>query len=71
MIKYGDRVELVHCTDQYTQLKRGEKGVVTGVREQPHLHKSGTITVIDVKWDSGSTLSMIPEAGDSIRKVPK
>jgi hypothetical protein len=56
----GDRVELVRCTDLMTRLAPGDKGTVV---------LEDSTGVIHVKWDSGSGLSMIPEAGDRIRKI--
>jgi Domain of unknown function (DUF4314) len=47
----GKRVELVRCTDQYTRLTPGEKGTVTFV---------DALGSVSVKWDSGSSLSLIP-----------
>lgn len=55
----GDRVELVHTSDPYTDLKRGAQGTVLLEDSMGTLH---------VKWDSGSTLGLI--AGeDSWRTV--
>jgi Domain of unknown function (DUF4314) len=59
----GDRVELVATDDPYTRLRPGDRGTVTGVREVPE-------PTIHVQWDNGSTLSVLPEAGDHIRKLP-
>jgi Domain of unknown function (DUF4314) len=59
----GDRVELVATDDPYTRLRAGDRGTVTGVREVPE-------PTIDIQWDNGSTLSVLPEAGDHIRKLP-
>jgi hypothetical protein len=59
----GDRVELVATDDPSTRLRAGDRGTVTGVREDPE-------HTIDVQRDNGSTLSVLPEAGDHIRKLP-
>jgi Domain of unknown function (DUF4314) len=59
----GDRVELVATDDPSTGLRAGDRGTVTGVREVPE-------STIDVHWDDASTLSVLPEAGDHIRKLP-
>jgi Domain of unknown function (DUF4314) len=59
----GDRVELVATTDPFTDLRRGDRGTVTRVRGFPE-------PTIDIHWDGGSTLSILPDAGDRIRKLP-
>lgn len=51
----GRRVRLIRTTDPYTRLKRGDEGVVMTI------DCTGTVFV---KWDNGSTLGMIREAGD-------
>jgi hypothetical protein len=56
----GDRVRLVHCDDPYTKLVPGDTGTV---------NMEGADGTVYVKWDSGSTLSMIPEEGDLIEMV--
>jgi hypothetical protein len=53
----GDRVELVATDDPYTRLRPGDRGTVTGVWKFPE-------PAIDVQWDDGSTLSVLPGAGD-------
>jgi len=60
MFKVGDRVALVHCADEYTRLRPGEVGTVSFV---------DSVGTVHVDWDSGSTLGMVAEAGDRIRKV--
>jgi hypothetical protein len=47
----GKRVRLVRCTDEYTRLTPGEEGVVTFV---------DALGSVAVKWESGSSLSLIP-----------
>jgi hypothetical protein len=54
----GDRVELVATDDPYTRLRPGDRGTVTGVREVPE-------PTIDVQWDDGSTLSVLPGTASS------
>lgn len=51
----GKRVRLISCTDQYTNLKAGEEGTVDFIDDW------GTVFV---KWDNGSRLGLIEEAGD-------
>jgi hypothetical protein len=58
----GDRVELVATDDPYTNLQPGARGTVTGIRDDPE-------RTIDTAWDNGSTLSILPDAGDRIRKL--
>jgi len=53
-IDKGDRVRLVHTSDPYTDLVRGDEGVVRRVEEA-----LGSVTV-HVKWDSGSRLGLVP-----------
>ncbi len=50
-MKRGDRIELRHTSDLYTDLEAGAKGTVTGI---------DALGTIQVKWDSGSTLGMVP-----------
>ena len=59
----GDRVELVATTDPYTRLRPGDRGTVTRVTDRPEL-------TIAIQWDSGSTLAILPDAGDRIRLLP-
>ena len=54
-VKRGDRVRLMHVNDPYTKLERGELGTVMRV---------DSLGTVHVKWDSGSTLGLVPEAGD-------
>ncbi len=51
MTRKGDRIELRHTGDPYTDLEAGAKGTVTGI---------DALGTIQVKWDSGSTLGMVP-----------
>ncbi len=56
----GDRVELVHTSDPYTRLTPGTRGAVTFIDDRGTVH---------VRWDDGSQLGMVAQAGDQIRKV--
>lgn len=51
----GKRVRLVRCTDAYTRLDPGTEGTVDFVDSM------GTVFV---KWDNGSRLGLVREAGD-------
>lgn len=64
-LKKNDRVRLVSCNDPYTRLVPGDLGTVRMVTTN-----LGDLDII-VKWDSGSTLSMIPAAGDRVERVAK
>jgi hypothetical protein len=59
----GDRVELVATNDPYTRLRPGDRGTVTSVTTNPE-------PTIAVHWDSGSTLAVLPNADDRIRRLP-
>jgi hypothetical protein len=59
----GDRIALVFTADPYTKLQPGDEGTVTDC--DTHFGSG----VISIKWDNGSTLSMIPDFGDRVRKV--
>jgi hypothetical protein len=59
----GDRVELVATTDPYTRLRPGDRGTITRVSDRPE-------PSIDIQWDNGSTLAILPDAGDRIRPLP-
>lgn len=47
----GKRVELISCTDEYTQLQPGSQGIVNFIDD------TGTVFV---KWDDGHSLGLIP-----------
>lgn len=49
------RVKLIRMEDPYTTLKSGDEGTITGV---------DGIGQIMVKWDNGSTLSLIPDVDE-------
>ena len=57
----GDRVALEHTGDPHTKLRPGDEGTVT--RYDPKLGQ------LDVRWDSGSTLSMLLDDGDRVRLI--
>lgn len=59
--KAGQRVALVHTSDPHTLLRPGDTGTV---RRHDQRHN-----VVEVTWDSGSTLSMCLDAGDRIAPV--
>jgi len=59
----GDRVELVATNDPYTRLRPGDRGTITNVTDRPE-------PTIDIAWDNGSTLAILPDAGDRIRLLP-
>jgi hypothetical protein len=63
-IKAGDRIELVSTSDQITKLVPGDQGVVTFVADL-----SGVGLQISIEWDSGSSLTMLPDTGDRVRLV--
>ncbi|WP_326564433.1 DUF4314 domain-containing protein [Micromonospora peucetia] len=54
----GQRVALLHTTDPYTLLRPGDTGTV---RRHDQRHN-----IVEVTWDSGSTLSMCLDDGDRI-----
>ncbi len=58
-----DRVELVYTNDAYTRLRPGDRGSV--IRQTT----DDWGTVVDIAWDSGSTLSILLGEGDRIKKV--
>jgi uncharacterized protein DUF4314 len=55
----GDRVALERTGDPYTRLRPGDEGTVTRYDPGPGQ--------LDVRWDSGSTLSMLLHDGDRVR----
>jgi hypothetical protein len=56
--KRGDRVALDRTSDPHTRLVPGDTGTVTGY--DPRLAQLG------VRWDSGSSLSMLLAEGDQV-----
>jgi hypothetical protein len=59
--KAGQRVALVHTSDPYTRLRPGDTGTVRRHDQRQN--------IVEVSWDSGSTLSMCLDAGDRIEPV--
>lgn len=51
----GKRIRLLRMEDPYTKLKSGDEGTITGVDD---------LNQIMVKWDSGSSLSLIPNVDE-------
>jgi uncharacterized protein DUF4314 len=51
--KAGDRVKLIHTSDPYTNMKKGDTGTVRYLDSDPW----NTIYVI--KWDDGSNSDML------------
>jgi Domain of unknown function (DUF4314) len=59
----GDRIALVATDDPHTCLRPGDQGTVTRWDPaQGQLH---------IRWDSGSTLSMLPHDGDQVRLLDR
>lgn len=56
----GKRVRFISSSDPYTKLEYWEEGVVDFVDD---------LGTVFVKWDSGSMLGMIREAGDRFQVV--
>lgn len=52
----GKRIRLTKCTDQYTSLRPGTLGTIDLIDDMGTVH---------VQWDNGSTLGLVPDAGDS------
>jgi hypothetical protein len=59
----GDRVALVRTEDPGTRLRPGDQGTVT--RWDPRHGQ------LDVRWDSGSTLSMLSGEGGQVRLLAR
>ncbi|MDX3224539.1 DUF4314 domain-containing protein [Streptomyces sp. ME19-01-6] len=57
----GERVELVHTTDPYTELRPGDTGSVK--RYDCRLRK------LYVAWDGGSGLALLFDGGDAVRRI--
>ncbi len=58
------RIRLIHTNDEYTNLRPGDEGLVT---HEPH--PDNPYDTYWVKWDSGSTLGMIPDV-DRFEIIP-
>ena len=59
------RIRLIRTSDPYTKLRSGDEGVVTSVERL-----GSEPQVVNVKWDSGSTLSLI-EGEDDYELLPE
>ena len=59
----GDRIGLVHTDDSDTQLRPGDQGTV--IRWDPAQGQ------LHIRWDSGSTLSMLPGESDQVRLLAR
>lgn len=66
----GDRVELVHTSDQYTNLSPGDRGTVTDIDVDPPeiTPNNQPVRKYWVDWDDGGKLAMI-EGEDRIKVV--
>lgn len=62
-LRAGDRIRLVRTDDPYTQLGPDAEGTVERIA-----FNLGDVSV-DVRWDDGSTLSLIPASGDRWERV--
>jgi Domain of unknown function (DUF4314) len=56
----GDRVELVAVNADYARLEPGQRGTVAF---------TDSLGTVHIRWDDGSRLGIIAEAGDLIRKI--
>lgn len=52
------RIELVHTSDKFTDLKTGDVGTIVARRSDPWGE------IVDVRWDNGSNLSLV--AGEDL-----
>ena len=59
--KKGDRVRLIRCNDEYTELQPGTEGTISLIDDFGTIH---------VDWDNGSRLGMVEEYGDEIAEAP-
>ncbi|QSS95044.1 DUF4314 domain-containing protein [Streptomyces sp. M54] len=57
----GGRVELVHTTDEYTELRPGDQGTVT--------RWDARLGHLEIRWDTGSKLAIIPELDDEVQRL--
>lgn len=64
MYQIGDRVELTRTSDPYTNLRPGARGRVT------RISTAFEEVQVSVRWDDGSTLSLLPFSGDGFRVIP-
>lgn len=63
LYQQGDRIELVATSDPVTRLRPGDQGTV--LRHRRTLDGD----VVSVRWDTGSSLSMLLDEGDQIRRL--
>lgn len=66
-LEIGDKVFLLHMEGE-TSVTPGTTGVVTKISRDPF--ESGDEKIIEVKWDNGSTLSLVTST-DVWKKIPK
>lgn len=74
-LETGQRVELISCPDPYANITPGTRGSVlcpTIPSDGPTIQdEAGNIIpsyrVVSVRWDNGSWLMLVPEAGDALR----
>lgn len=59
----GTRVRLVSTNDPHTRLRPGVEGTVTSHRS-PEWSRIAAEESLGVRWDDGSTLSLLPDEGD-------
>jgi hypothetical protein len=61
MVSEGDRIELVHTDDEYTNLVPGDRGTVERIDTDPAAVSPSNRPQrkLWVDWDSGSTLALI------------
>lgn len=72
ILTVGSRVRLVRTDDAHTHLRPGDEGTVTRITDPDDAEfRYVPSRTIDVQWDSGSMLSMIPDAGDQIVLVER
>ena len=53
--KVGDRIQLIHTTDEMTKLEPGDQGIVTKIEGE-----AGD-RLIWIKWDNGEKLALLEE----------
>jgi len=61
-VEVGSRVMFIHSDDPYTNLTYGVEGTVTNI---------DCMGTVFVKWDNGSSLGMVYDAGDRFTVVKK
>ena len=55
MVKIGDQIELIHTDDPYTNLKKGDRGIVKDIDEIHFINERQ----IWIKWDNGNFLALL------------